>query len=107
MGCIISIDLGTTKICAAAVDVATLRPLSGVSDVNGADVTGISAEFHEQCPRQIWAQIECLIRRLIAENPLMPDELKWQDATGAPVRMQFRPAECKTLLLKSAKREKV
>jgi sedoheptulokinase len=64
MDMIISIDLGTTKICAAAIDVQTLQPIEVVACSNDTNVAGLPTDHHEQCPRRIWQHVSSLIRQL-------------------------------------------
>ncbi len=67
--CLISIDLGTSKLCAVAVDTATLRPVEVVSCPNDADVPDLPNGHHEQNPRRIWQSVTGLLRRLTVTLP--------------------------------------
>lgn len=67
--CIISIDLGTSKLCAVAVDATTLRPMEVVSCPNDADVADLPHGHHEQDPRQIWQSVTGLLRGLTSHLP--------------------------------------
>jgi sedoheptulokinase len=75
MSFIISVDLGTTKICVAAVDLETLKPLTIVSCLNNSDVAEIDAQWHEQHPQKIWQTVLALIRQLLEECPAAADSI--------------------------------
>lgn len=49
-GMILSIDLGTSKLCAAAIDLDTARPLAIRSCANDTDIAGLADDLHEQNP---------------------------------------------------------
>jgi len=50
---ILSVDLGTSKICAVLVDTGTARPLAIRSIANDADIPGLPVDMHEQDPLRI------------------------------------------------------
>lgn len=96
MKLIISIDLGTTKICAAAIDAVTLKPLAVASAGNDADIPNLPQDLHEQCPRRIWEIVCELVASLACEGIRLTDvcavSISGQmhgvmliDATGQPV----------------------
>ena len=67
-GMILSVDLGTSKICAVAIDHENARPLAWHSVVNDSFVAGLPDDRHEQCPQRTLALCETLIAQLLADE---------------------------------------
>lgn len=65
---ILAIDLGTSKLCAAAVDSSTGLALAVRSCANDTDVTGIAADLHEQDPLRTRDLVFDLIRQVLADE---------------------------------------
>lgn len=68
MATMLSVDIGTTKLCALALDVESLRPLAVRTAVNAAGVTGLPADHHEQSAVQIRQCVLELLDRLLADE---------------------------------------
>ncbi len=65
---ILSIDLGTSKLCAAAVDMETGRALAIRSCANDTDIDGLPGDLHEQDPVRTRDLIFDLMRQLIRDD---------------------------------------
>ena len=63
----LSIDLGTSKLCAAVVDIATGRPVAIRSCDNDTNIRGLCDDFHEQDPARTRDLTLDLIRQVLAE----------------------------------------
>lgn len=68
MTTIVAIDLGTSKICALAVDARTLDVLAMRSARNQADVADLPAGHHEQDPDRIVGTALELVRDLLSDQ---------------------------------------
>ena len=68
---ILSIDLGTSKLCAAAVDIKTGRPLAIRSCANDTDIPNLPDDLHEQDPIRTRDLIFDLIRRVLADDAVV------------------------------------
>lgn len=64
---ILSIDLGTSKLCAAVVDVATGAPVAIRSCANDTDIPGLPGDLHEQDPVRTRDLIFDLIRQVLVD----------------------------------------
>ncbi len=81
---ILSIDLGTSKICVAVVDPATAKPVAMLSRPNDSDVVNLADDLHEQNPlrtRQIWFD---LIKEMLADEEIRGCDI---DAIGISGQM--------------------
>lgn len=65
---ILSIDLGTSKLCAAVVDMATGRPVAIHSCANDTDIPDLPGDLHEQDPVRTRDLIFELIRQVLADD---------------------------------------
>ncbi len=64
---ILSIDLGTSKLCAATIDPESARPLAIRSCPNDSGVTGLPDDFHEQDPVRTRDLCFDLIRQVLSD----------------------------------------
>lgn len=64
---ILSLDVGTSKLCALVWDEAAARVVALRTSPNDASVAGLPAGRHEQDPVQIVARIRALIHAVIAD----------------------------------------
>ncbi|NLN79461.1 MAG: hypothetical protein GX141_11150 [Armatimonadetes bacterium] len=64
---ILSIDLGTSKLCAAAVDEKTAKPLAMRLQANDSEVKGLADEFHEQDPIRTRQICFDLLRQVLSD----------------------------------------
>ena len=67
MSYILSVDIGTSKLCAVIFDAAAGELIGIKSCVNKSDVSSLSDGYHEQCPRKIVGDIFLLIKKLTSE----------------------------------------
>lgn len=65
---ILSVDLGTSKLCAAAVDIETGRALAVRSCANDTDVAGLADDLHEQDPIRTRDLCFDLIRQVLRDD---------------------------------------
>ena len=65
---IISIDLGTSKLCAAAIDIETARALAIRSCPNDTDIHGLADDLHEQDPVRTRDLCFDLIRQVLRDD---------------------------------------
>jgi xylulokinase len=65
---ILSIDLGTSKLCAAAIDIETGRPLAIRSCANDTDIPGLPDDFQEQDPVRTRDLCFELIRQVLGDD---------------------------------------
>ena len=70
MSLILSLDLGTTKICALALDARTGLPVATLSAPNDSTLPGLARDRHEQDPRRILDIAFNLLRGLLAQPEL-------------------------------------
>jgi sugar (pentulose or hexulose) kinase len=64
---IISLDIGTSKLCALALDYKTNKTLAIRSLPNDADIKNLPAGWYEQDPQQIYSQCLALIKELLKD----------------------------------------
>lgn len=65
---ILSIDLGTSKICVAATDTASAKPLAVRSRLNDSDVDNLADDLHEQDPLRTRQICFDLIKETLADE---------------------------------------
>jgi len=65
---ILSVDLGTSKLCAAVIDAATGRAVAIRSCVNDTDVAGLAADLHEQDPSRTRDLCFNLMRQVLRDD---------------------------------------
>jgi len=65
---ILSIDLGTSKLCAAAIDIESGRPIAIRSCPNDTEVPGLPDGFHEQDPVRTRDLCFDLIRQVLGDR---------------------------------------
>ena len=69
MGNILSIDIGTSKLCVGVFDMSARKLVAVKSCVNAGDIDLHSMDYHEQCPQNIIKSIFGLIESLSKECP--------------------------------------
>jgi len=79
---IFAIDIGTTKLCALALQVESLEPLAVYSIPNGADVAGLPEGFHEQVPVRLWDRVLDLLGQLLSDKAVRREEVAAIGITG-------------------------
>lgn len=82
MSVLISIDLGTSKLCALAFCVETLEPLATCAAANDAQVAGLPAGYDEQDPTRIWERVRELLSRLLADVAVRAHQVIGISITG-------------------------
>lgn len=65
---ILAVDLGTSKLCAVAIDLDTARPLAIRSCPNDTDVAGLADDLHEQEPVRTRDLCLDLIRQVMSDD---------------------------------------
>jgi sugar (pentulose or hexulose) kinase len=68
MTLLLALDIGTSKICALALDAGTLSPIATRSFPSDAEVPGLPAGRHEQGPVRILATCEAALRAVLSES---------------------------------------
>lgn len=81
---IISIDLGTSKLCAATVDIESGRALAIRSCANDTDIPGLADDMHEQDPVRTRDLCFGLIRQLLCDDAVAGQPI---DAIGISGQM--------------------
>jgi sugar (pentulose or hexulose) kinase len=79
---IVSLDIGTSKLCALALKVETLEPLALHSAPNGADIAGLPADVHEQDPSRLRDQAFELLAKLLADKAVSREDVAALSLTG-------------------------
>ena len=82
MSVLISIDLGTSKICALAFCVETQVPLATCAAANDAQVAGLPVGYDEQDPARIWDQVRGLLSQLLANDAVRTRQVSGISITG-------------------------
>ncbi len=82
MAKILSIDIGTSKLCAGIFDSCNSGFVAMESGVNNSDVTGLPAGYHEQNPEKIVTVIFELIKRLRAGFPQLLKSVEGISVSG-------------------------
>ena len=75
MAIVISLDVGTTKLCAVAFDTESMRTLAIRSAANDADVPDLPPDRHEQNPVRIRDRLFDLIREVLADEAVSGAEM--------------------------------
>jgi sedoheptulokinase len=82
MAAIVSLDIGTSKLCALALDLERLSPLAVRSTANDADVPGLPPGHHEQNPARIRDRVLELLGQLLADGAVRREEVRAVGLTG-------------------------
>jgi sugar (pentulose or hexulose) kinase len=82
MAFVLGLDMGTSKICALALDAESGEPVAVVSAANGADVANLPAGWREQNPESIFQTVcECL-HGLLTDPAVRDAEIAGVGVTG-------------------------
>jgi sugar (pentulose or hexulose) kinase len=68
MSLILSIDIGTTKIAALALDSDSNQPIAVRAQANASDLAGLPPERHEQDPLEIKRRVFALVSDLLKDE---------------------------------------
>ncbi len=82
MAVVLSLDVGTSKLAAAAGDCASRRLVARESAPNPATVEGCGEGRHEQDPEAVWQACLGLLRRLCASGDFDPRAVRTLGLTG-------------------------
>lgn len=82
MPTIVSLDIGTSKLCALALKAETLAPLTVHSVPNAADVADLPPGFHEQDPSRVRDRAFELLAKLLADKAVQRDDVVGLGITG-------------------------
>jgi sugar (pentulose or hexulose) kinase len=79
---VLSLDIGTSNLCALAVLCDSLEPVAICSQVNDTEVKGLAAGHHEQDPVRILDLCFGLIQKLLNEKAVRENEVVGIGITG-------------------------
>ena len=79
---IISLDIGTSKLCALALSCDSLQPVAIRSQVNDAEIKNLPADYHEQDPLRIRDLCLGLLQKLLSEREVRANEVVGIGITG-------------------------
>jgi sedoheptulokinase len=79
---VLSLDIGTSNLCALALSCDSLQPMVICSEVNNAEIANLSAGYHEQDPLRIRDLCLELIQKLLSEKNVRDDEVVGIGITG-------------------------
>ncbi len=82
MATIISLDIGTSKLCALALKIETLEPLAVYSIPNDTDVVNMPEGCHEQDAARLRDRVFELLAQLLADNAVRREDVEGISITG-------------------------
>jgi sedoheptulokinase len=82
MSLILSIDIGTTKICTLAYDPETNAPVAVRTHANNSDIPGLAPECHEQDPLAIKRLVMGLLEDLLHDEAVRSKPISAIGITG-------------------------
>ena len=82
MAALVSLDIGTSKLCALALKIETLEPLAVYSIPNDADVAGLPDGYHEQDPTRLRDRVYELLALLLADKAVRREDIVGLGITG-------------------------
>lgn len=82
MAVVLSLDIGTSKLCAMAFDPEAGQPLAALSAPNSSDASGLPSDWHEQDPIRIRERCWTLLRSLLSQDILKGAEVLGIGITG-------------------------
>jgi sedoheptulokinase len=82
MTTIVSLDIGTSKLCALALNIETLEPLAVHSITNDADILDLPEDFHEQDSTRLRDRAFELLAKLLADTAVRRQDIAGLSITG-------------------------
>ena len=79
---VVSLDIGTSNLCALALSCDSLGPVAICSQVNDTEIPNLPAGYHEQDPLRIRDLCLELIQRLLSEKNVRENEVVGIGITG-------------------------
>ena len=79
---VLSLDIGTSNLCAMALSCESLQPVAICSEVNDTEVKNLPAGYHEQDPLRIRDLCLGLIQKLLSEKKVRENEVVGIGITG-------------------------
>ena len=79
---VISLDIGTSNLCALALSGDSLQPMAICSQVNDTEIANLPAGYHEQDPQHIRDLCLGLMQRLLSEKNVRGKEVVGIGITG-------------------------
>jgi sedoheptulokinase len=94
---ILSLDIGTSKIAAAALECKNLKALNVISVKNQAGIPNLPEGLHEQSPEIIFEQCTKLLKEIIDSEKFAPEEVKAVALSGQMHGLTLVDKNLKTL----------
>jgi sugar (pentulose or hexulose) kinase len=82
MSILLAVDIGTTKLCALALDASSGNPLAILTCPNDSEIPGLERDQHEQDPRRILMLSYGLLQDLLKQEPLRGQAVAGLGLTG-------------------------
>ena len=79
---VVSLDIGTSNLCALALSCDSLQPVAICSQINDTEITNLPAGYHEQNPLRIRDLCLDLIQKLLSEKNVRENEVIGIGITG-------------------------
>jgi len=79
---IVSLDIGTSKLCALALSCESLQPVAICSEINDTEIRNLPAGYHEQDPLRIRDLCLGLMQKLLNEKKVCDNEVVGIGITG-------------------------
>ncbi|MHC4113176.1 MAG: sedoheptulokinase [Planctomycetota bacterium] len=79
---VLSLDIGTSNLCALALSCDSLGPMAICSQVNDTEIANLPADYHEQDPLRIRDLCLGLIQKLLSEKNVRENEVVGIGITG-------------------------
>jgi len=79
---VLSLDIGTSNLCAMALSCDSLQPVTICSEINDAEIKNLPAGYHEQDPLCIRDLCFGLIQKLLSEKNVHREEVVGIGITG-------------------------
>jgi len=79
---VVSLDIGTSNLCALALSCDSLQPVAICSQINDTEITNLPAGYHEQDPLRIRDLCLELIQKLLSEKNVRENEVVGIGITG-------------------------
>ncbi|MHC4110707.1 MAG: sedoheptulokinase [Planctomycetota bacterium] len=79
---VLSLDIGTSNLCALALSCESLQPVAICSQENDTEIANLAAGYHEQDPQRIRDLCLGLIQKLLSEKNVHENEVVGIGITG-------------------------